>query len=302
MNVLLVAALLALAPAQPAEAPGQTRSIALDPATPTKIHTVIAKPQVRTAIQMPEAWIGAPQCGDCVLNDQPVEGQLWRLIIEAPLNTVYISPTRLPGRDVPESAFETNLSFMLASGVPVTIAVKLDYTKTSDWRVIFTLPDSKTAASCEERAKATLEDEFAGRVRHEAEQMSFKSLIHGTRCRDFAGGPRRTDRMVVRPKQLCRNDTMVYLVVEVENRGREDLKVGDMLLVDQDGAESTRSFFENRTLKFNDRTNGVVVFPIEDPTLPPGTYEVSVLEEGGLDREVRIGGLTIRDTWFFGIF
>jgi hypothetical protein len=58
------------------------------------------------------------------------------------------------------------------------------------------------------------------------------------------------------------------------------------------GLSSDKYRFEKPLLRFNDRSAGVASIPLmEGSTLPPTTFTLTVVEDGGKDRTVTVEGI-----------
>ncbi len=155
-----------------------------------------------------------------------------------------------------------------------------------------TLPDDAKAATRQTAFDREMAQVFEQRLAVAANEAVMKAALYGTKCKDFSGGPRRTDMMVVRLGQLCRNGRLLWLTFDVENRDRDDLALATPSLSGQNGVSSTQVYFEKTTLLFNERTRGIVAAELVDPALPPSNYTLEVVEDGGKSRTVSIDDIT----------
>lgn len=288
--LLLSHALLAAAPA-PAQRGPALRTIELDPKRPKAVYEIHTAPGLSTTIQFPEPWAVMPVCGDCVFGDAEPRGQLFRLDVTQETRTLNIKPTRLPGRDVPPSAFLTNVDVTLEGGLAITLFVKLTLPEDADARVEFKVPEAEMGAAKLTKKEKELEAQFAARVDDAAAQKMLSAFMAGTKCRDFMGRPTRSDSLVVRLKQMCRNGALLYVVFEAENRSRNDAQIQSAILADASGATSSLAKLDKTVLHFNDSSVGVAAMPIADPSLPPSVYTLTITEDGGKDRTVVVEGI-----------
>jgi hypothetical protein len=288
------------APAPPAPAPPsivapragpQLRQIALDPTKPKAVYEIHASPGLSTTIQLPEDWAVTPVCGDCVFGDAALTTQLWRLDLSPETRTINIKPTRLPGPDVPGSAFLTNLDVTLKGGLAITLFVKLTLPEEADARVEFSLPEAAMGTAKASKLERELEEQFDTRVEQATGEKLLDALIVGTKCKDFMGRPTRTDSLVVRLKQLCQNGALLYLTFEIENRQKNDAQLANATLTDTAGNTSSLVKFQAPRLRFNQRTLGIAGIPLASQDVPPSTYTLTVQEDGGKERQVTVDGI-----------
>jgi hypothetical protein len=116
-------------------------------------------------------------------------------------------------------------------------------------------------------------------------------MMSSTRCRDFSGGPRQIDGLVVRMKQMCRNNSYLYLVFEIENGGRGDLVLASASLVDKGGGVGDFYRFKKTRLLFRERTLAFAALPSIDSAAPSSSYTLTIVEDGGTDRTLTVDGI-----------
>lgn len=283
MNTLaiLIAAAVATAPtgpkpatkAPPAEDPRavvsagrgpQLRVVKLDQTKAKAVYKVNAAPGLATVIELPEPWATAPTCGDCVFGDGKLEAQLWRLDVFKETRSLSIKPTRLPGSDMPASAFVTNIDVTLESGLAVTLFVELTLPEAADARIEFVLPAEETGRAKATKLERELAERFEERAQAKATDMMLAAFMRGTTCKDFFGRPNRADNVVVRLKQLCKNGELVYVTFEVENRRRADIHLDSFLLEGSKPGEVAGERMERSVLRFNDRALGITALRPSD--------------------------------------
>jgi hypothetical protein len=267
------------------------RVIALDPSKPKAVYKLNTAPGLATVIQLPEPWAVMPTCGDCVYGDAEPKGQLYRIDVFPETRTLSIKPSRLPSPELPPSSFVTNIDIVLLGGISVTLFVELTLPESADARVELTIPDGETGKSKLTQKERELEERFAVRVDEAAAERMLAAFGAGTVCREFFGGPRRTDGLVVRMRQLCKNGALLWVTFEIENRKRPDAAIESASLVGQNGMTSTLAYFEREQLRFNERSVGVAGIPLSDANVKPSTYTLTVVEDGGLMRQVIVDGL-----------
>lgn len=254
------------------------RAIALDPRRAKGVYKVNAAPGLATVIELPEPWSVTPTCGDCVFDDAKIEGQLWRIDLLPDNRSLSIKPTRLPGPDVPSSAFVTNIDVTLDNGLSITLFVELSLPESADARIEFTLPDDDKAAAKLTKKERELEDRFAERAKSAATEIMLSALMAGSTCKDFWGRPNRSDNVVVRLKQLCRNGALTYVTFEVENRRRDDLFLVRATLEDTKQRPTGGEKLAKTTLRFNERGMGIAA--IAGVADGPERFKLTVTEEG----------------------
>ena len=267
------------------------RTIRLDPKKKA-IYKLRLVPGVATTVQLPERWKEAPICGECVFGDAEYKGQLFRLDLVDSNQTLTIKNARLPGPDVPPEGFITNLDITLQGGATATFFIELTPDPNqADTRVEVTLPDDALAGARRTAFDRQMAAEFDDRLKEKADEAVLQAALLGTRCKDFAGGPRRTDQMVVRLRQICRNGRLLWVTFEVENRNNLDLSLATPTLSGENGLVGTRSYLEKTTLLFNQTTRGIVAAELVDPALVTSRYALEVTEDGGKSRTVLIDGV-----------
>lgn len=309
MNIAAIIALLALtagaAPAAPKaktppspapveQAPVVTdgagpkrRTIALDPKRARAVYKVNAAPGLATVIELPEPWVTPPTCGDCVFGDTKPESQLWRLDVFPDTRSLSIKPTRLPGGDMPPSAFVTNIDIALEGGLAVTLFIELSVPERADARIEFTLPDDEKGDAKLTKRERELADRFEERVKDAAHERMLSASMRGTTCKDFWGRPNRSDNVVVRLKQLCRNAAIVYVTFEVENRRRADLFLASATLESTKQNPSAGEKLEKNQLRFNERGLGIAAIVAGEKDGGPERYRFTVAADG-VDEETKI--------------
>lgn len=289
------AAVEAAAPEEPSFSGGHRRSVELTPEKLRKPIGIRGAPNVATMLSFPEPWAAPPSCGDCIVGDQqpdPNHATLWRIDVFEATNTIAVKPIAFPGPDLPLTAFEASLDVTLAGGTAVTIFLSLaDVPANADLRVEFALPagaDSKSRGTALERQ---LRADYDARVADAVREALGDTMMASQRCRDFAGGPRQTDGLIVRLKQMCRNASYLYVVFEVENGGRADLGLASASLADKSGSASEFFRFKKPSLLFRERTLAFAALPSADPAAPSSTYTLTVVEDGGSDRTLTVDGI-----------
>jgi len=273
----------AVEPAPPMVSTGhgpQRRTIALDTKRAKGVYKVSAAPGLATVIELPELWTVQPTCGDCVFGDTKPEGQLWRLDVFPDTRSLSIKPTRLPGPDAPSSAFVTNIDVSLDGGISITLFVELTLPEQADARVEFSLPDEDKGAAKLTKRERALEERFDDRVKTVATEQMLSALMAGTTCKDFFGRPNRSDNVVVRLKQICRNGALTYVTFEVENRRRADLFLASAALEGSKQRAAAGEKLEKTTLRFNERGKGIASVASAGGVDGPESYKLTVTEEG----------------------
>jgi len=284
-----------------AAASGGVREVLLDPSKKLVAPEVRLAPAIAATLTFPEPWVSNPACGDCQYGDMPNAQQLWRLDVDPTTNAISLKFIGQPTSAMLTDPPVTNVNLQLESGLFVSLIVTLTLDiKQSDLRIDFRLP---AGAGGKERLTAKereLEAGFSVRVAEAASKELLQALVAGTKCRDFAGGPRRADDLVVRMQQICANARYVYATFEVENRQRADLALLSATFTSAAGATNVETrgdgevpvvYFEKTTLRFNEKTKGIAAIPLLDNNLPPTTYSLIVQEDGGKARKVTIDGI-----------
>ena len=273
----------------------------LDPTKRLEAPEIKLAPALTATLTFPEPWVSAPACGDCQYGEAENKGQYWRLDIDNATNAISLKFIGQPTSAMLDAPPITNVNLQLESGLFVSLVVILTLDpKGSDLRVDFRLPAGAGGKEKLTAKEKELEASFSGRVADAAAKELLTALMPGTRCRQYAGGPRRNDQMVVRLDQLCSNGRYVYVTFDVQNRQRTDLALLTATLTSQTGATNVEARgdaevpvvqFEKATLGFNETTRGIAAIPILDGNLAPSTYTLAVQEDGGTDRVVTIEGI-----------
>ena len=238
------------------------RVIDLDRKKEKVVYKVNAAPGLATVIELPEPWATTPTCGDCVFGDQKTEGQLWRLDLSPSTRTLSLKPTRVPGADLPASAFVTNIDITLNGGIAITLFVELTLPEAADARIDFTIPDDQKGAAKLTKRERELDAKFDERVTTAATDALLAGAMHGTKCKDFGGRPNRHEDVVVRLRQICRTSALVYLTFEVEDRRHDDVALTGAVLESTRHAAHPSDKLEKPALRFNERGLGIVALPI----------------------------------------
>lgn len=313
--MLTLAIALALVSAAPAKKPppappvevapptgtGSVREVTLDPKKRLEAPEIKLAPALTATLTFPEPWVSAPACGDCQYGDTENKGQYWRLDIDNATSAISLKFIGQPTSAMIDAPPITNVNLQLESGLFVSLVVVLTLDpKSSDLRVDFRLPAGAGGKEKLTAKEKELEAGFAGRVADAAAKEILTALMPGTKCRQYSGGPRRNDQMIVRLDQLCQNGRYVYVTFNVQNRQRTDLALLTATLTSQTGATNVEARgdaevpvvqFEKTTLGFNESSRGIAAIPILDGNLPPSTYTLAVQEDGGTDRTVTIEGI-----------
>lgn len=281
----VVAVASAVSPTAPSRGP-QLRTIELDSKREKAVYKVNAAPGLATVIELPEPWAMTPTCGDCVFGDAKSSGQLWRLDLSPAMRTLSLKPMRLPGADIPPSAFVTNVDITLDGGMAITLFVELSLPESADARIEFTMADADKGAAKVTKRERELEQKFAERVAAAATDAMLESVMHGTTCKDFFGRPNRHDNIVVRLRQICRTSALIYITFEVENRRRDEISLAGAALEGTRHAAGAVAKLEKRTLQFNERGLGVAaVRSDKDDTADRYTLRVTA---SGVDEDTTV--------------
>ena len=285
-------------------ATGHVREVMLDPKKRLVAEEIHPAPAFTTTLTFPEPWVSAPACGDCQYGDAANKGQFWRLDVDPVTNSISVKFLVVPTSAMLADPPNTNINLQLEGGLYISIVVVLTLdAHTSDLRVDFRLPRGDGAKEKLTAKEKELNASFDARVADAASKELLAALLPGTRCVDFAGSPRRSDSMVVRLNQLCRNGRYAYVTFDVQNRQRGDLQLATATLTNQSGATNveTRSgaevpvvLFDQPVLVFNAHSRGIAAIPLTEPNPPPTTYTLVVTEEGGKERSVTIEGIEPR--------
>lgn len=277
------------------ESSGRRRTVVLTPERLAKPIAVKAAPNVATNLSFPEPWAATPSCGDCVVGGQAQEGQpttLWRIDIVEATNTIVLKPIAFPGPTLPPTAFEASLDVTLIGGTAVTLFLSLaEVPANADLRIDFKLPEGADAASKKTALERELRADYDARVADAVKEAMADAMMQPTKCKEFAGGPRRKDDLITRLRQMCRNGTYVYVVFEVENGGSKDLSLSTATLSEKSAGDGDFFRFKKPRLLFRERTLGFAALPSVDPNAPASSYTLSIVEDGGSDRTLVIDGI-----------
>ena len=280
---------------------GHVREVLLNPKKRLEAPEIRLAPALTATLTFPEPWVSAPACGDCQYGNAEHQGQYWRLDIDPATHAMSIKFIAMPTSAMLDNPPMTNVNLQLESGLYVSLVVILTLDpKESDLRVDFRLPAGEGGKERLSAKEKELEALFAGRVEAASSKALLEALLGKTRCRDFQGGPRRNDDMVVRLYQLCQNGRYVYATFEVENRQRSELALYTASLTSQTGATSIETrgdaqvpvvHFDRQQLAFGQKALGIAAIPITDPNLPPSSYTLTIEEDGGKSRVITIEGI-----------
>lgn len=290
------------------KAPKQARIIELDEKVARVFHTVTAHPSVPAIIEFPEPLEGTPSCGDCVSGNSPPEvlqsTQALFLIDVFPQDQ-YISmkPIQFPvseGGAIPDDAFLTTVTVRLKSKLTITLRVQFAKVDDADARVVFTLPgrssESAFVRDQVEGQRKELEATFAARVEEATVQEFLRAIAEPHECLSKDARARH-DNVVVEVKEMCRFGRAVYFRVEVENRGRALVQLGELAIKrNLSGSmvpvESPVTYAPMREVAFQKKATAVVGFRLEEGEEPAAAYELVLTEDGGKGRAVSIANLS----------
>lgn len=291
----------AVPPPAPENETRSSRVINLDPNRTNVVFIVKTTIGFATILKMPELWVSQPVCGDCVFGDtKPNDGTqpLYRLDMDPAARTITIKPIRIPGPQpdgsfIPPEAFVINVGLTLEGGMTVVLTLQLVLNAAeADAYLEFKLPGDALGKAKKAKLESDLEAQFADRVKQASDDALLSAFITGARCRDFSGRPTREDSLIVRMKQLCKLNNVIYVVFEAQNRGRTETLLRDASLTSTAGLSSDKYRFERALLRFNERSAGVASIPLlEGSTLPPTTFSLTVAEDGGKDRTIVVEGI-----------
>jgi len=247
-------------------------------------------------LSFPEGWAAPPSCGDCIVGgaEQPAgsASTLWRIDIFEATNTIAVKPIAYPSPTLPITAFEASLDVTLQGGTAITIFLTLaEVPGNADLRVDFTLPAGEDAKSKRTALERELRADYDARLADAVREAMAETMMQPTKCRDFAGGPRRKDDVVTRVKQMCRNGSYVYVVFEVENASRKDLALAQASLAEKTSGEGDFFRFKKDRLLFRERTLGFAALPSVDPNAPVSTFTLTVTEDGGDNRNLVVDNI-----------
>jgi hypothetical protein len=276
------------------EPTGRRRAVVLTPQQLSRPIGVKGAPNVATMLSFPEPWAAPPSCGDCIVGGQEPAGgaqpsTLWRIDIFDQTNTIAVKPIAFPGPDLPLTAFEASLDVTLAGGTAVTLFLTLaEVPANADLRIDFKLPEGADAKSRGTALERELRNEFDARLDVAVKEALAETMMAGTKCKDFAGGPRRKDELIARIRQVCRNASYLYVVFEVENGARTDLSLASAVLSGEASGESDFFRFRKDRLLFRERTLGFAALPSADLNSPSSSYTLTITEDGGSQRTLTI--------------
>jgi hypothetical protein len=302
--------LFAAAPtAKPAEnAPKkEARVIPLDETQARVFHDVYTHPSVPAVIEFPEPWVGTPSCGDCVDLSGPPEAlknsdALFAVQLYPEQQYILIKPaqfSKAEGGRVDVKDFLTTLTVKLQSKLTVTLRIQYGTLEQADPRVVFTLPNrGKESQYVHEqiaKAKAELQADEAERISAGVRDEFLRSFIQPHQCAELSRHERNDD-IVVEVNELCRFGEHVLVRFTVENRHRTDFNVGDVSVESGEGKDAERvegAAFrmegDAREVPWKTVRAGVVGFESSDKV---ANYELTISEDGGKGRKVRITGLS----------
>lgn len=310
---LLLAILLAAAPPAPAtntadaSSKKEARLIPLDETQARVFHTVYTHPSVPAIIEFPEPWVGTPSCGDCVDLAAPPEtlkssDALFAVQLFPDQQYILIKPAQFSKKDggrVADADFLTTLTVKLQSKLTVTLRIQYGTLDQADPRVVFTLPnrgkESQYVREQIAKAKSDLEAQDAERISSGVRDEFLRAFLQPHECTSLNRHERNND-VVVEVNELCRFGDHVVARFTVENRHRGVFEVGDVVVSAGDGKDAQqvdgaafRMEGDAREVPWKTVRAGVVGFDSADKV---ASYELTISEDGGKGRKVRVTGLS----------
>lgn len=267
------------------------REITLHPKKTNQKVQIYGSLGVATAISLPDDWVGHPICGDCAFGNAEPKGELWQVTLLRETRTLVVRPIAIPGPDIPESEFLTNLQVALESGLNLTFFIQLVKKDKADFAVALLLPEGASSKERLSQRAKSLEASFAKKLEQALEAKAKDNIMSPVICRDVSNKIKRENGMVVTLSQLCHVGTHLYVTFEVKNRRREPLELGTATLTDPDDNSSSLQRFEKPLLQFNETTRGFASFSSIQPGTTLRKYDLVVAEESGRGRIVEWEGL-----------
>jgi hypothetical protein len=277
----------------------EVRVIPLDDKRASRVHIVRTAPSYPCTIEFPEAFTGAPACGDCGKKDGLFYLDVFnegRYLTVKP--RVFAGP-QPDGSSIPVQDFVTVLTVRLQT---YTLTIQVEYTEDAsraDPRVVFTLPQRSTESAYVQaelaKGRKALEEEMATKIQRGVTAAFLGALTEPHSCSSLSNRVRHDD-IVIEARELCQFGGNYYVRFTIENRGRAAAEIADISLRYGSGSALTNAaelehHVSNEHLEFQAIANGVVGFKLEDGQAPPRSFELTARERGGRARVVTLSGI-----------
>jgi hypothetical protein len=244
------------------------------------------------------------------LKGNPVVGNtgLFQTIVEGDPPQVMVW-TKVPKGTSPEALqdVKSNLQINLESGTSILVMLRVAFFDSAVQRIVFRYPEREKQLTEEQR----IEDRIRQKVELEFKQMRSnldaeahrlaltrmaKGIIKRAHCSSMSGRAMR-DLLVVRASQICQIGEYVFIRFQIHNRARDlfGLASLDVLSIDGESRQPLDAVIEWESgdkplLRFDQKSNGVVMFPVTEETAS-AEYGIRVKESAGKKRVVTLEDL-----------
>lgn len=276
-----------------------TREVSLDGQEVVHTVNVIGAPSISTSLVFPDSFQAhSASCGDCI-HVQPGEMDAplaspsrqtgnWLVEKHPERRTIIVKPAVLPSAGNPVAGFKTNLVVGLDNGHVVNVVLTLvdlrgSTRSTADAVVHMTLPKQATVAGLLGVERQRMRADFDAEVEETAGRLFLDRLLGDVKCRHTSSKPHRSDRTVVRVRQLCTSASerrMFWCLFEIQNRSASELHIDNVELDPETGgralAETTHFRLVKSSLAFNESTTGIVFCSLEEGVSAPSSWRLNV--------------------------
>lgn len=302
----LITAMLVLSAAQ-AQAQLQVqqtiRDVDLDPAVKVHAVEVVASQSITTTIRLPDSFEAQNvMCGHCIevlpgqadatLAKMTQDARNWIIEKHPAERAIHVRPAKLPSRQNPPAAFESNIFVSLDGGHAVHLTLRLfsgyqgaqDGPLAADAVVNLRLPVEATLKGRLRAERQKIWESFRSEVDEEAHKLFVQRLFGEIRCKKV-GWPRphRTDRTILTLHQVCSRlgtPRTFWVMFEVENRSNADFLI-DRVDLEPEAAvnaihDSQPFYVEKTSLAFGEKTRGMALLSLEAGSRLPSSWRLRV--------------------------
>ncbi|HVO19849.1 MAG TPA: hypothetical protein VMU15_11370 [Anaeromyxobacter sp.] len=265
--------------------PRDAREIVLDEKASGRVFAVRTARNVVTVVEFPEDLVGLPACGDCEDGQGPEGDALYRMEAVARGRYLTLRPNPVARRARESDPVTTILVRM--EHATLTLYVEQVERGRADTRVVFTYPNRSADDEYLRVERAKLELEAAARAEAALTARFLRSFAEPHRCVSKSARVR-SDDLVLEVREMCYFGREVIITLEVENRGRDPLEVGSVVV---NRGSSKREYLSEKTIEGDRPSTAVVALHLEDGEQVRGPYAVTLQESGGRGRVVAIDHL-----------
>lgn len=292
LNAALALAVLAGAPEARAKEtknrPPLAREIVLDERTARGAIAIRTARDFLTTVEFPEDVVGT-NCPGCT-NWKGAEGDgLFRVEPVAKGRYLVITPTSGEGRRARNEEPLANMLVRLEHATLVLHLERVDRKSAADSRVVLVYPNRSADIEYVRAEKVKLQAECAASMQDQVTERFLRAFEEPHNC-TRKRARNRNDDIVLELTEMCYFGREVILSFTIENRGRTPIEVG-WIAVNKGALESKRGHLSSYTIEFQKVSTGVISVLLPEGENTVGPYELTVAEDTGKNRVVKLGAL-----------